>query len=312
VLLGAVPFITLQLALDYGVTGHATQTPWALYARQNDPLDGLVVGPLSTVKPQTTLPQKLEFSEQVTNSSARGSREPGQLHRWATNQLPNAATVIVPQVLLLMLIPVGWLAVRDNAHQTMCVRAALYSTVPLSVFAYAFYTFASPHYQLSVTPGGALGVVLGIEALTRAFPAARSFFRAFLVPCVLGISMTEMPQFNRYVLDDQWRPPEPRLIEDALAKIAHKPAVVLFHYTPHVDNPQAEPVYNTDVAWPDDASVIRAHDFGPQKDRAIFEYFAARQPGRYFYLYDRQHNALHRLGTARDLAQNPPTTLPVE
>ena len=27
-----------------------------------------------------------------------------------------------------------------------------------------------------------------------------------------------------------------------------------------MDNPEEEPVYNSDVAWPDNAAIIRAHD----------------------------------------------------
>ena len=87
----------------------------------------------------------------------------------------------------------------------------------------------------------------------------------------------------------------------ALANLPHKPAVVLFHYSAEA-NVHEEPVYNTDVAWPDDAPVIRAHDLGP-RNVEIFRYYAARQPDRFFYRFDRADNSLKPLGYARDLAK---------
>jgi hypothetical protein len=67
----------------------------------------------------------------------------------------------------------------------------------------------------------------------------------------------------------------------------------------------AEPVYNVDVAWPDDARVIRAHDLGPERDRALFAYYARVSPDRAVYVYDRAKgfgpDALTYLGTAKEL-----------
>ena len=54
-----------------------------------------------------------------------------------------------------------------------------------------------------------------------------------------------------------------------------EPAVILFRYHPGM-NFFEEPVYNTDVAWPDDAPIIRAHDLGWPRDRQIVEYYAGQ------------------------------------
>ena len=111
------------------------------------------------------------------------------------------------------------------------------------------------------------------------------------------------------VSDETFPAPTLRLLHDALPNLDHRPAVVLFHYTRRDDNPQLwinrEPVYNTDTAWPDDAPVIRAHDLGPVRDREIFEYFAAREPERYFYTFDIATGQSEELGTAADLARRP-------
>ena len=79
---------------------------------------------------------------------------------------------------------------------------------------------------------------------------------------------------------------------------------MLFRFGPGA-NPLAEPVYNADVAWPDDARVIRAHDLGDAANRKLMEYYASRQPERRVYCYDRTATAdpLTYLGTVREMAR---------
>jgi hypothetical protein len=79
-------------------------------------------------------------------------------------------------------------------------------------------------------------------------------------------------------------------------KTVQQPAVVLFRFAPG-SSVDEEPVYNTGVAWPDDAPIIRAHDLGP-RDGELLRYYAARKPGRTFYLFDRADRSLTRLGNA--------------
>src|SRR5439155_6621949 len=124
----------------------------------------------------------------------------------------------------------------------------------------------------------------------------------FLLPSLVAFCLTQLPQLNRFITDDMFRPGEPKIVADALKHLDHMPAVVLFRYNPGVNNPHYEAVYNTDVAWPDDAPIIRAHDLGPHRNQEIFQYYAARNPERFFYLFDRRDNSLHPLGSARELA----------
>jgi hypothetical protein len=56
------------------------------------------------------------------------------------------------------------------------------------------------------------------------------------------------------------------------------------------------------VADIDQAPVIRAHDLGEENWR-IFDYYARKQPTRFFYLYDRLTRTLTPLGYATELAQ---------
>jgi hypothetical protein len=79
------------------------------------------------------------------------------------------------------------------------------------------------------------------------------------------------------------------------------PAVVLFRYRPGVNFHQ-EPVYNVDVAWPDDAPIIRAHDLGA-RNAEIIDYYARTQPDRVFYLFDMGNGSLTEIGMAGELAK---------
>ncbi len=60
---------------------------------------------------------------------------------------------------------------------------------------------------------------------------------------------------------------------------------VLFIRRPNGLSAEMECVYNHDVAWPDDARVVRLHDLGSRNARAI-DYYTRIQPDRRFFLLD--------------------------
>jgi hypothetical protein len=97
----------------------------------------------------------------------------------------------------------------------------------------------------------------------------------------------------------RWPIPLLKQVRATLAALPHRPAVVLFRYFPG-NGLLEDPVYNTDVAWPDDAPVIRAQDLGA-RNVEIVRYYARRQPDRYFYLYDLQTMTLHPQGRASEV-----------
>jgi hypothetical protein len=80
---------------------------------------------------------------------------------------------------------------------------------------------------------------------------------------------------------------------------------VLFRYPADGGNPHEEPVYNAKVARPDDARHVRAHDLG-DRNVELYRYYAARQPDRVVWLYDRASDRLRPLGPVTELATNPP------
>jgi hypothetical protein len=117
---------------------------------------------------------------------------------------------------------------------------------------------------------------------------------------LIALAFASLPEFDRSFRDDVDEQPL-QTINRALDALPNEPALVLFRYTPQASY-FYEPVYNTDVAWPDDARIVRAHDLGPAQNAKLFAYYASIQPQRTVYLYDRASNTLVRLGNVRDFS----------
>jgi hypothetical protein len=132
---------------------------------------------------------------------------------------------------------------------------------------------------------------------------------------IVATALTSLWEINRFVampgtevFDETFPSPMLRYVHDELPKRAdvQQPAVVLFTYHPG-GNPIEEPVYNTDVAWPFDAPILRAHDLGP-RNQELFDHLARTQPDRMVYRFDwsntrANRDPVTRLGTARDLGR---------
>src|SRR4029079_921041 len=71
-------------------------------------------------------------------------------------------------------------------------------------------------------------------------------------------------------------------VQTKIEMLVQRPAVVLFGTPPDL---WTEMVYNTDVASPDDAPIIRAHDLG-LRDAELIDYYGQRQPDRTIYQFD--------------------------
>jgi hypothetical protein len=149
---------------------------------------------------------------------------------------------------------------------------------------------------------GASSILVAMGARYLAVEGAPAFTNAAGPVAIVACCATGFPQTNPTVSDVRLTGEELKYIDDTLAVNVREEAVVLFRF--HPDNSfHAEPVYNIETAWPDDARIIRAHDLGPERNREIFRYYAERQPTRVFYLYDRATLDFVRLGTAREMAQ---------
>jgi hypothetical protein len=143
--------------------------------------------------------------------------------------------------------------------------------------------------------------VLGIRRVIDLFSAPRINIAAAVIGAMtVALAVTALPEINPKVDDEPFHSALLRQLHTALPDSVHTPAVVLFTYAPG-DPLIEEPVCNNDTAWPDDAPIIRAHDLGA-RNIEIYRYFAAHQPERTFYRFDRMTKTLTPLGSARELA----------
>lgn len=310
IVVAAAPFLTLQIIFDNGVTGHALRAPYTYYLEQDQPGSSFGFHKYDpAARPQSSLAQKQDNYRWVQPYLAHHT--PGEApSRGLRTYFPMIADVTLPCRLMLVVAPIGLLGLVDRR------RWVLWITFPLFVLVYAFNPFFLEHYAILVIPAAVLAMVMSIGVLTTAWPRWKEPITAAIVAMIFVACATSFWEVNRWVatvgtnvIDETFPSPYLRYVHLVLSDpdTVEQPAVVLFTYHPGDDYFQ-EPVYNTDVAWPDDAPVIRAHDLGPNRNREIFAYYAKTQPDRTFYLFDwaarySKEGPLKRLGTARELAR---------
>jgi hypothetical protein len=277
----AAPFLALQLWFNHGVTGSVLQTPAGAYARTFHPGAFLLSKPPPAGTPSpTSLPQKRRFYEQFLLPMIRQHNADGVV-RWVGSRAAWVIDVTLPASVLVLLMPVGLLAARD-ARQWLII-----ATLPLFLVAYALNAVFIPQYTLVVIPAVILLVVLGVNALAAHASADRKAdVEVLLSAAVLTLALSALPPLNRKVRDDAFDRKTMFLVARELPKRVRQPALVLFTFHPR-DNVHEEPVYNFDVAWPDDAPIIRAHNLDYEKNRKLVKYYAQRQPQRHVYVVDR-------------------------
>jgi hypothetical protein len=307
IVIAASPFLAIQVIADKGVTGHYFQTPFRLYLDRDVP--GTAFGFPAydpAVHPQSVLPQKQEYYRDWVVPFIK-RHQPGQLlQAWIGKWLPEIVDTTMPARILLPLAAVGLLGLTDRR------RWVLWATLPLFVIFYLFYTIFLEHYAISLIPAIVLLSLLGVTKLEEAWPRLRPRIASVATTLIVVICVTSLWEVNRWITptsqridDETFRSPALRAVNEGLAAASdsQKPAVILFRYHPG-DNFFEEPVYNCDVAWPDDATIIRAHDLGPKRDRQIVEYYAARMPRRVFYLFDAKSNEpVRELGSSDNPTQ---------
>jgi hypothetical protein len=337
VVLAAAPFLLLQLIFDKGVTGHWLRPPITQYSLDNFPgTAGPKPANLATAESPSHLPQVRDYYRDFLRPMLQDPMPGGFLHTWLAARLAPMADNAVPYHVLFLLVAVGLLALsggtgvppvkwhglpaRDSHAQkepeaptearppltTTAPRLALAAGALLMPLAYTFWPFFLNHYALAVAPAFILLTLLGARVIQQRWPAATGP----LTVALLALALTALPEI-RGQRDPRLDAPLLDDIDNQLANIEHKPAVVLFRY--HSPPPGSgatpfhlEPVYNIDTARIDDAPVIRAHDLGPAENKRIFDYYAKQDPQRSFYLYDRSAAELKYLGRAKDLAAQPP------
>jgi hypothetical protein len=188
--------------------------------------------------------------------------------------------------------------------------------LPLFIVLYVPSTFFLEHYAVLVAPAVILSLLMGGRALAAAWPRWGGTIFAVFAVAVLTTAVTSLWEINRHVampgtevMDETFPSTRLRYLQYQLPTRAelHTPAVVLFPYF-FGWNYFEEPVYNTDVAWPFDATIMRAHDLG-EHNQVLFDYLARTQPDRTIYrfnwrLYRDRQDPLIPLGTARELGRS--------
>jgi hypothetical protein len=286
ILLSSAPFLCIQLIANRGITGHWLQTPFRLYADADYPGTALGFGDIDpAARPQSSLPQKQKLYVEKTLPLIEQHRLrnlPQILFQRVRLTLSLAATTPFP--LLAILLPVA-LASR---------RGLVLAPILLFVGLYALYVYFFPHYVIVVAPAIIGGILIGANQLVNVRGALHLFIAA--------TALAALPQVDPTMRDDMFDAPLLHAVDAKLSGLTD-PSVVLFAYSA-ARNVDEEPVYNADVAWPDDARIIRAHDLG-DRNSEIFRYYADLQPQRRFYRFDEKDYSLAYLGTARELAYNP-------
>ncbi len=282
--LSALPFLGVQLIANHGITGRWLETPFRFYADRDYPGTSFGFHPYdASLRPASDLLQKQKLYTEITRPLIERHQPQfaGQLAYFRSRLTLSQVAATPFPLLAILLLP----ALRKVRPDRWIVLAVL----PLFVGLYLFYVYFLPHYVITAAPAIILGILIGGEQISTAFPAAKSGLVLFIVI----LAVLSLPQFDAGMSDEMFDAPLMRSVDSKFAALPRTPAVVLFRYS-STRNVDEEPVYNADVAWPDDAVIIRAHDLGDRNGR-IFRYY----PDRRFYLFDEADNSLRELGVTR-------------
>jgi hypothetical protein len=309
-----LPFLVLQLVLNHGITGNWLTTPFGKYNDVNYPgalgfHGGAAPAHISDV------PEMEAFYEQ----SVKWLLEEHRLKNLGTGlkkEWELTSRIAIADQFLWVIAPLSLLVMWDRRFWLV------WGMLPVFLLVMSTYAFSwiLPHYYVMVMPATILLSILPIRFLTETFPERAGMVRAVAGLAIIAIALSQMPQVDRLNYDQPFAYAELVEIDRDLAQSVRAPAIVLFHFNwdavvngkKITNNPSEEPVFNADVAWPDDAPVIRARDLNADvsqvgkpgdRDRPLYEYYSRVAPARVIYLYDRGGGSarLKRLGTPAEL-----------
>lgn len=315
ILLGAAPFLGLQLIFNHGVTGHWLYTPFSYYTDQNAPGAGFGFHPIPpNAAPVSPLPQQQQFYQGTVMYFLKRHQNMS-LFANIRDHFTDAYLLDINTIdaFFWVLIPISVLGMWNRRLW------AVWGVLPVYFLGYAFYAWQLNAYAVVAAPALLLLVLIPIHVLGRTGPLDRAVARTVLGIIIAGFAIESWPIADHLVADSYFTLSETEQIDQDLAAKVVPPAVVMFHFNTSGgpadypwDNSHEEPVYNSDYIWPDDAPVVRVHDLNSEtsaighpgdRDLPLYEYFEETAPKRVFYLYDRhfRHPILIRLGTASEI-----------
>jgi hypothetical protein len=298
-LLCLLPFAAVQIIQNIGITGKWSQFPEEYYHLKNFTVPAVGFGPYDLTRlPQGISAAKQKFAFlQLDLYQHRTLRE--ELMNWYSTRFIELRFVTLPSAMLVILFPLALAAMTDLRRKVLMAGLLLF------LIGYFICVYHLTFYMVPATPAVICIVLMGWESLERAWPRQRSRIRPIMALTLAGMALWQFPELNRSARSvlpsgEQLK----QISEDCSALPA--PSVVLFPFDEDKIPLNSWPVFNDDVAWPDDARVIRANDLGPAEKGKLYDYYAQTQPGRQFYLYDRSGDndprPLKFLGTAQELA----------
>jgi hypothetical protein len=300
----AIPFLLVQLIFNKEVTNDWFTTPYRFYFDQFQPNTRIgFQKDDSSVRVQSTLPQKIDLYEKVLRPIIREHRPDAIVPVLLSSRLPFTISATMPSDVFLIFLPLGAVAAIRNRRSVLLVTPVLFLVL------YALYPFFMWYYPLVIAPAMILLILLGIDRLVSCFPRPAYARLILLVPAALCLAA--MPEVRLKFGPENEGIPSMKEMNRQLQEQVAPPAVVLFSYEPVGGLRQSgtaasvhiEPVYNYDVPNPLDAPIVRAHDLGPARNREIFDYFARVRPQTMFYRMRRaQGFTLEKLGRADHLA----------
>ncbi|MGD0463360.1 MAG: glycosyltransferase family 39 protein [Tepidisphaeraceae bacterium] len=301
VALSALPFAALQIAQNVGVTGKWWQCAEQYYTAENFPAPVMGFGPFDLTRfPTGWSNAKKAFAlEQLDRYRHHTLSE--ELKAWYPARFVDLIYVTLPATMLVALLPLALLAANDPR------RIVLLAVIPLFLAGYLAFLLPLLYHMVPIIPLMICALLMGWEALERAWPSYRQRIAAFTTVALTATALGALPEFNRNASSILLACEPLKQITRDLSVLT-KPSVVLFPFDESRIPVNCFPVYNDDVAWPDEATVIRANDLGEDHNWKLFDYYARLQPQREFYLYDRSTpddpRPLKFLAAAGDLAAN--------
>ena len=281
-----VPFLSMQLLINRGITGRWLQTPVQKYEELYWP--GVVFGLRPHVLPgehplATSLPQFKDDYERFVLPHFTG--------RARVKPRPFAQTLewTLPQSILIALLPIGLLGLRDPRRRLLGGILLLF---PVAYFTWVMFL---PYYAAVVAPLVAFAIVLGARQCAESFPAQRRYLSVWLAASIVVLVIVSLPELSGR---DKTTASEVMQKFNQLSGGIHRPAVVFFRY-PTGDSMawRHEQTYNVQAAAIDDQPIIRAQDLG-ERNAELIRYYARTQPERTFYLFDQKAMTLKELGRA--------------
>jgi hypothetical protein len=300
--LAAAPFVSMQITADVGITGKWYESPESLYISRNFPGPAIGFGPYDLNHlPRGMSPAKRDFlRENIELYETHTLKQ--ELRGWYAHRFTELRYTALPSTLLVIFIPLAFVGMTDIR------RRVVVGVLVLFMAGYTACVFRQYLYLVPIMPALILVVWMGWDALHVTWPR-QPRIHILIALTALGLGIWSFPDISGDFSSLPSNSEQLKRINTDTAALK-APSLVLFRYDPWQIPVSCFPVFNEDVAWPDDAGVVRANDLGDAQNKTLYEYYARFQPNLRVYRYLREwtndSHPMQYLGTCRELASRHP------